>query len=98
MIVTHIGTDVLIANMGDNHLAEELILASDLRTLDYAVEIYPDATKLKKQMKYADDKSIPFVVIIGEHERAVGKATLKNMSTGDQTLLSFADISSNLAQ
>ena len=91
-------TDVLIANMGDDQLAEELKLASDLRALDYAVEIYPDATKLKKQMKYADDKSIPFVVIMGEDERTGGKATLKNMTTGDQTLLSIAEISSNLAK
>ena len=91
-------TDVLIANMGDDQLAEELKLASDLRALDYAVEIYPDATKLKKQMKYADDKSIPFVVIMGEDERPGGKATLKNMTTGDQTLLSIAEISSNLAK
>ena len=91
-------TDVLIANMGDDQLAEELKLASDLRALDYAVEIYPDATKLKKQMKYADDKSIPFVVIMGEDERTGGKATLKNMTTGDQTLLSIAEISSNLVK
>ena len=46
-------------------------------------------------MKYADDKSIPFVVM-GEDERTGGKATLKNM-TGDQTLLSIAEIS-NLAK
>ena len=49
-------------------------------------------------MKYADDKSIPFVVIMGEDERTGGKATLKNMTTGDQTLLSIAEISSNLAK
>ena len=51
-----------------------------------ALEIYPDASKMKKQMGYANDKQIPFVAIVGENEMNEGKLTLKNMTTGEQSL------------
>ena len=89
-------TDVLIANMGDGDLSTELELCTQLRSNGFAVELYPDASKLKKQMKYADDKSIPYVVIIGEEERASNKVTLKNMIEGGQNLISIADLPNQL--
>ncbi len=85
-------TDVLIANMGEEELDLELKISSQLRSKGYAVEIYPDSTKLKKQMKYADDKNIPYVVIIGEEERSSNKLTLKNMKNGDQKLVKQSDL------
>ena len=48
---------------------------------------YPDAAKMKKQMGYANDKQIPFVAIVGENEMNEGKLTLKNMTTGEQSLV-----------
>ena len=89
-------TDVLIANMGEEDLDLELKIASQLRFEGYSVELYPDSTKLKKQMKYADDKNIPFVVIIGEEERNSNKLTLKNMKDGGQKLVDQSDLTSLL--
>ncbi|MEC7654553.1 MAG: histidine--tRNA ligase [Bacteroidota bacterium] len=89
-------TDVLIANMGEEELDLELKIASQLRSEGYSVELYPDSTKLKKQMKYADDKNIPFVVIIGEEERNSNKLTLKNMKDGGQKLVDQSDLTSLL--
>ena len=74
----------------------ELKIASQLRSEGYSVELYPDSTKLKKQMKYADDKNIPFVVIIGEEERSSNKLTLKNMKDGGQKLVDQSDLTSLL--
>ena len=89
-------TYVLIANMGGEELDLELKIASQLRSEGYSVELYPDSTKLKKQMKYADDKNIPYVVIIGEEERSSNKLTLKNMKDGDQKLVDQSDLVSQL--
>ena len=89
-------TDVLIANMGGEELDLELKIALELRSDGYSVELYPDSTKLKKQMKYADDKNIPYVVIIGEDERSSNKITLKNMKDGDQKLVDQSDLASLL--
>ena len=50
-------------------------------------EIYPDSAKMKKQMSYANAKAVPFVAIVGENEMNEGKVTLKNMATGEQSLL-----------
>lgn len=91
-------TDVLIANMGDEDLSIELDLATKLREAGFASEIYPDSSKLKKQMKYADDKFIPFVVIIGEEERESGKVTIKNMKGGNQEMIPSSDIISFLSE
>ena len=85
-------TDVLIANMGEEYIETEINIASELRSNGFSVEIYPDATKLKKQMKYADDKSIPYVVIIGEDERVDNMLTLKSMSDGAQNKLAPSDL------
>lgn len=80
-------TNVLITLMDGDKVDEELALASNLRAAGYSVEVYPDAAKLKKQMKYANDRSIPFVVLIGEEERANSEATVKNMNSGEQSRL-----------
>ena len=80
-------TNVLITLMDSEKVDEELALASNLRSEGYSVEVYPDASKLKKQMKYANDRSIPFVVLIGEEERQNSEASIKNMNTGEQSRL-----------
>jgi histidyl-tRNA synthetase len=90
-------TDILIVNMDDSQLDQELELAGKLRTAGLAAELYPDSSKLKKQMKYADDKSIPFVAIIGEEERAKNIITLKNMESGEQWALSSDELIEKLS-
>jgi histidyl-tRNA synthetase len=49
--------------------------------------MYPDSAKMKKQMTYANAKNIPFVAIVGENEMKENKVLLKNMLSGEQTLL-----------
>ncbi|MDE7089180.1 MAG: histidine--tRNA ligase, partial [Prevotella sp.] len=51
-----------------------------------------DSTKMKKQMAYANAKQIPFVVLAGENEMIEGKVTLKNMTTGEQAMLTKEEL------
>jgi histidyl-tRNA synthetase len=85
-------TDVLVTYMDAEDCDMELKLVSHLRTNGLAVEMYPDPVKLKKQMKYAGDRDIPYVILIGEEERKTKKVTLKNMSDGSQKLLLFNEV------
>ena len=85
-------TDVLVTYMNEKSCDVELQLVSQLRSQGLAVEMYPDPVKLKKQMKYAGDRGIPFVVLIGDEERTAGKVTLKNMSDGSQELLLMNEV------
>lgn len=68
-----------------------------MRAAGIASEIYPDAAKMKKQMSYANAGAIPFVAIVGSDELAQGKVTLKNMETGEQSLVDAADLADKLA-
>ncbi len=61
----------------------------ELRKAGIAAEIFPDMAKLKKQMQYANDKNIPYVVMIGEEERKENYLSVKNMITGEQEKKSF---------
>jgi histidyl-tRNA synthetase len=63
-----------------------LPLLRRLRAEGIAAEIYPEPTKMKKQLSYADANAIPYVAIVGDTEMAVGKVMLKNMQTGEQNL------------
>ena len=75
---------VLFTNMGDKEIAYLLPIAAQLRAQGIACEVYPDATKLKKQFEYADRKGIPYLAIVGDQEVADGTVTLKNLATGEQ--------------
>lgn len=77
-------TDVLFINFGAAETAFALPAATALRETGLGVEIYPDATKMKKQMAYANAKEIPFVVMAGEEEMNEGVFTVKNMLSGEQ--------------
>jgi histidyl-tRNA synthetase len=69
-----------------------LPLLKDLRNKGVPTEIYPEPTKMKKQMAYADANSIPYVAIVGETEMQVGKVMLKNMETGVQNLSTIDEV------
>lgn len=58
-----------------------------LRSKGLAADLYPEPAKLKKQMKYANARQVPFVALAGETEMQEGKLSLKNMTSGEQTLL-----------
>ncbi|MBQ0021496.1 MAG: histidine--tRNA ligase [Bacteroidales bacterium] len=80
-------TRLLFVNFGQAEAAYCLPVLSAARNAGICCEIYPDSVKMKKQMNYANQKQIPFVAIVGENEMNEGKLTLKNMTTGEQSLL-----------
>ena len=81
-------TQVLFINFGEQETAYCLPIINKVRSNGIRAEIFPDAAKMKKQMSYANAKQIPFVVLAGENEMNAGKVTLKNMTTGEQSVLS----------
>lgn len=85
-------TQVLFVNFGEQEAMACLKAMSTLRKAGISAEIYPESAKMKKQMSYANAKNIPFVAIIGETEMAEGKVTLKNMTTGEQSLLTADEL------
>ena len=85
-------TKVLFATFGADELRYALRWSKELRCKGIAVEVYPEPTKMKKQMGYADAKQIPFVAIVGSDEMAQNKVMLKNMSTGEQKLVEFDEL------
>ena len=85
-------TQVLFINFGEQETAYCLPIINKVRASGIRAEIYPDATKMKKQMSYANAKQIPFVVLAGESEMAAQKVTLKNMETGEQQLVTTEEL------
>jgi len=85
-------TQVLFINFGERETAYCLPIIDKVRANGIRAEIYPDAVKMKKQMSYANAKLIPYVVLAGENEINAGKLTLKNMETGEQSLLSTEEL------
>ena len=85
-------TKVLIANLGEQELLYVMPLANILRDNNIATEIYPDATKMKKQMAYADKNKIKYVVIAGSNEIYNKMFTLKNMFSGEQGEMTKEDL------
>ncbi|MBO4577391.1 MAG: histidine--tRNA ligase [Paludibacteraceae bacterium] len=85
-------TQVLFACFGEDELRFAMQCATELRRQGLRVEVYPEAVKMKRQMAYADAKCIPFVAIIGSNELAEKKVMLKNMLTGEQSLVSVEEL------
>lgn len=86
-------TRLLFAVMGDAELRYVLPLAKALREAGVAVEVYPEAAKLKKQFDYAQKKAIPFISINGSTEIEGGTVNAKNLETGEQKAFELSDIS-----
>lgn len=82
-----VSTQVMITNFDAETEAYALRVLSQLRAKNINSEIYPDQAKLKKQLNYADKKSIPYVLVIGPEEVKSGNLTVKNMRTGSQDTL-----------
>ncbi|MBR3846832.1 MAG: histidine--tRNA ligase, partial [Alistipes sp.] len=89
-------TQVIFMNLGAAEQAASLGLLRGLRSAGIAAEIYPEAAKMKKQMEYANRRGIPYVVIIGSEELAEQAATVKNMVSGEQQRVPFAELATFL--
>ena len=77
-------TEILFLNFGDKEALYAMKAITALRESGVVAELYPDAAKMGKQMKYADKRAIPFVVLAGDEEMEAQVYTLKHMKTGDQ--------------
>ena len=93
---SQVGTKVLIVQFDKESELYSLPLLQKLRDAGIASELYPEAAKLKKQMSYADQKNIPFVLLVGSEEMQTGKLKLRDMQTGEQDELYIDDIIAQL--
>lgn len=85
-------TKLLISNFDTQSESYALPLLQQIRNAGISAEIYPSSGKLKKQMAYADDKNIPYVILIGSDEMESGLLTLKNMKSGEQQKLTIEEV------
>ncbi len=85
-------TQVLFVNFGERECEVCLSHLARLRAVGIRAEIYPEAAKMKKQMGYADSTGVEYVALVGENEIAAEKITLKNMTTGEQSLLTIDEV------
>ncbi|MFA6945062.1 MAG: histidine--tRNA ligase [Pedobacter sp.] len=90
-------TRVLISNFDEQAERYALPLLQQFRNAGIPAEIYPSSAKLKKQMSYADDKNIPFVILIGSEEMETGLLSLKNMKSGEQQKITAEQIIASLS-
>lgn len=85
-------TQVLVTIFDQETINKSLEIANKLRSQGINVELYPQADKLTKQFKLANQKNIPWVIVIGETELQQNKVTLKNMTSGQQQLLPLEEV------
>jgi len=86
-------TKVLVTVFSPDLISHSLKITSRLRDSGVNSELYPDPNaKLDKQIKYADKKGIPYVAILGKKEVEQKVITIKNLSTGEQKILSLEEI------
>lgn len=90
-------TKVLICVFGEPEEAFAIPILNKLRMANVNAELFPFGVKMKKQMQYANDKTIPYVVIIGGDEMQSGLISLKNMKTGEQVKLTVDALLKELA-
>ncbi|MCG2431352.1 histidine--tRNA ligase [Aequorivita sp. F64183] len=88
----------LFLNFGEKEALYAMKTISKLRSANLKAELYPDSAKMGKQMGYADKRNIPFTILAGEKEMEAEAFTLKNMKTGEQTMMNYSELESFLAE
>ena len=83
--------DVMVTIWSHDTREQSLSLASTLRASGLRVDLYPEADKLGKQVKYASSRHVPFVAILGDDERARGEVSVKDLRTGQQQSVARSD-------
>jgi histidyl-tRNA synthetase len=89
--------DVMITLWNDQSREDALALAVDCRRAGLRADLYPQADKLGRQVKYASGRGVPFVAIVGDDERARGEVTIKDLRTGTQQSVVRADAPRHMA-
>jgi histidyl-tRNA synthetase len=90
--------EVMVTVWNEDSIGDSMSLATELRSKGLRVDLYPEAEKLGKQFKYASSRGIPFVLILGDDERACGEVAIKNMKTGEQLRLPFGPLKTSAHQ
>lgn len=85
------GTRAIILNFGGENQTYAMRILSQLRNAGIATELYPDTAKFDKQMKYANKRGLPFVLIPGDDERVANKISIKNFITGQQQIVTISE-------
>lgn len=85
-------SDVMFVNFGPAEALACLEMARDIRSVGFSAEVYPDKAKMPKQMKYANNKGIRFVMMVGSEELANKQVTVKDMLSGDQHIVNQRDV------
>jgi histidyl-tRNA synthetase len=85
-------TKVMFVNFGEKEEIYCLPLVQKLREEGVNSEIFPESAKMKKQMTYANNKNIPYVILVGDNEMQSGLLTVKDMVTGEQSELKFEEL------
>jgi histidyl-tRNA synthetase len=93
---TQLSSKVLVCHFDDASMQYGLGVLTQIRTAGIAAEIYPDQTKIKKQLDYANKKAIPFTLVIGSEEIQSGLLAFKNMESGEQQKISIDDVIASL--
>jgi len=88
--------EVMVTIWNEDSVSESIALANELRRKGLRVDLYPEADKMAKQVKYAASRGIPFVTIIGEDERAKNEVAIKDMGSGEQTSVGRAEVATQL--
>ncbi|MBP7357771.1 MAG: histidine--tRNA ligase [Prevotella sp.] len=91
-------TQLVFINFGEKETEYCLPIITKARAAGIRTEIFPDSVKMKKQMSYANSKQIPFVALAGDNEMNEGKVTLKNMTTGEQSLVTPEELISIITE
>lgn len=87
------GTQVMVGFFDEENCQNKAMqITKELRAAKIRTELFPAYDKLSKQFKAAEQKNIPFVIVVGENEIKENKFTIKNMATGTQELLSLEEI------
>ena len=92
-----VSSKVLLLNFGENESEYCLKLLQELRKNKINSELYPSNDKIKKQMNYANNKGVQFVIMVGEDEIKSGKLTVKDMKSGEQSKWSISEIITKLS-
>jgi len=90
------GVKVMFANFGEHEQAYCMRLLKQLREENIPSELYPSKAKMQKQMKYANEKGVEFVALVGENEIKAGKIQLKDMYSGQQNLFTIEELIAHL--
>ncbi len=88
--------DILFINFGDKEGSHCMKLVKELRAAGISCELYPSSAKMKKQMKYANDRGVKNVALVGQNEMDMGVINVKDMSSGEQRQMSLEEVINDL--